>query len=206
MASQETPNYRLSRWAGTDRILVEEFNDNWDKIDTALKGNADKAAALQTALASCGNCQIGISTYTGTGTRGEEYPTVITFPKMPTVFFVRGRGTFFAAQGGASEGSLIVYDSGSAQIQDALLSWSGNQLSIVSSNIFKVYLLPCQIHDLRSAQSLEPSQTKNSPFRAVRMPCENTLHGRRVRPFGCIRYHKNTSHRADVVKGCIFPV
>ncbi len=43
MASQQTPNYRLSRWAGTDRILVEEFNDNWDKIDTALKGNADKA-------------------------------------------------------------------------------------------------------------------------------------------------------------------
>ena len=140
MASQQTPNYRLSRWAGTDRILVEEFNDNWDKIDTALKSNADGVAALQTALASCGNCQIGISTYTGTGTRGEEYPTVITFPKMPTVFFVRGRGTFFAAQGGASEGSLIVYDSGSAQIQDALLSWSGNQLSIVSSNNAKYQL------------------------------------------------------------------
>ena len=85
-------------------------------------------------------CQIGISTYTGTGTRGEEYPTVITFPKMPTVFFVRGRGTFFAAQGGASEGSLIVYDSGSAQIRDALLSWSGNQLSIVSSNNAKYQL------------------------------------------------------------------
>ena len=109
-------------------------------LQAALKGNADKAAALQTALASCGNCQIGISTYTGTGTRGEEYPTVITFPKMPTVFFVRGRGTFFAAQGGASEGSLIVYDSGSAQIRDALLSWSGNQLSIVSSNNAKYQL------------------------------------------------------------------
>ena len=137
---ENTSNYGLKRWDGEDRILVEEFNDNWDKIDTALKGNADKAAALQTALASCGNCQIGISTYTGTGTRGEEYPTVITFPKMPTVFFVRGRGTFFAAQGGASEGSLIVYDSGSAQIQDALLSWSGNQLSIVSSNNAKYQL------------------------------------------------------------------
>ena len=48
MASQETPNYRLSRWAGTDRILHTEFNDNWDKIDTALKSSADKAAALQT--------------------------------------------------------------------------------------------------------------------------------------------------------------
>ena len=53
MASQQTPNYRLSRWAGTDRILVEEFNDNWDKIDTALKSSADGVAALQTALASC---------------------------------------------------------------------------------------------------------------------------------------------------------
>ena len=45
MASQQTPNYRLSRWAGTDRILVEEFNDNWDKIDAALKSNADGVAA-----------------------------------------------------------------------------------------------------------------------------------------------------------------
>ena len=49
MASQQTPNYKLSRWAGTDRILVEEFNDNWDKIDTALKASADKAAAANGA-------------------------------------------------------------------------------------------------------------------------------------------------------------
>ena len=136
----KTANFQLTQWEKTDRIMMEDFNRDNAAIDAALKGNADKAAALQTALASCGNCQIGISTYTGTGTRGEEYPTVITFPKMPTVFFVRGRGTFFAAQGGASEGSLIVYDSGSAQIQDALLSWSGNQLSIVSSNNAKYQL------------------------------------------------------------------
>ena len=136
----KTANFQLTQWEKTDRILMEEFNSDNEKIDTALKSNADGVAALQTALASCGNCQIGIFTYTGTGTRGEEYPTVITFPKMPTVFFVRGRGTFFAAQGSASEGSLIVYDSGSAQIQDALLSWSGNQLSIVSSNNAKYQL------------------------------------------------------------------
>ena len=136
----KTANFQLTQWEKTDRILMEEFNSDNEKIDTALKSSADGVAALQTALASCGNSQIGISTYTGTGTRGEEYPTVITFPKMPTVFFVRGRGTFFAAQGGASEGSLIVYDSGSAQIRDALLSWSGNQLSIVSSNNAKYQL------------------------------------------------------------------
>ncbi len=49
MASQETPNYQLTRWAGTDRILMEEFNSDNEKIDTALKSNADKAAAAVAA-------------------------------------------------------------------------------------------------------------------------------------------------------------
>ena len=90
MASQETPNYRLSRWAGTDRILVEEFNDNWDKIDTALKSNADKAAALQTALASCGNCKIEVKTYTGTGTYGSSSPNTLTFSAAPLLVLLGG--------------------------------------------------------------------------------------------------------------------
>ena len=48
---ENTSNYGLKRWDPEDRILHTEFNDNWDKIDTALKGNADGVAALQTALA-----------------------------------------------------------------------------------------------------------------------------------------------------------
>ena len=89
MASQETPNYRLSRWAGTDRILVEEFNDNWDKIDTALKGNADGVAALQTALASCGNCKIVYGTYTGNGKYGSANPNKLTFSGKPVLVIVQ---------------------------------------------------------------------------------------------------------------------
>ena len=50
MASQETPNYRLSRWAGTDRILMEEFNSDNEKIDTALKANADAVRLLNVAM------------------------------------------------------------------------------------------------------------------------------------------------------------
>ena len=53
MASQQTPNYRLSRWAGTDRILMEEFNSDNEKIDTALKANADAVAAAAAALENC---------------------------------------------------------------------------------------------------------------------------------------------------------
>ena len=91
MASQETPNYRLSRWAGTDRILVEEFNDNWDKIDTALKSSADGVAALQTALASCGNCKIVYGTYTGNGKSGSANPNKLTFDGKPVLVIVQAQ-------------------------------------------------------------------------------------------------------------------
>ncbi len=99
MASQQTPNYRLSRWEGTDRILVEEFNDNWDKIDTAIKGNAGAIAAevsaresgdstlrttLQAALAKCGNCQIFVGTFTGDGAAART----LTFSGKPLYLLV----------------------------------------------------------------------------------------------------------------------
>ena len=100
MASQQTPNYKLSRWAGTDRILVEEFNDNWDKIDTALKGNADKAAALQTALAGAGNCEIGMISYTGTGKSGDSNPTTVTFRKCLQAFSSAAQGIIWLSGAG----------------------------------------------------------------------------------------------------------
>ena len=53
----------LSRWAGTDRILVEEFNDNWDKIDTALKANAD-AVAAETAAREAASSLVKLMTAT----------------------------------------------------------------------------------------------------------------------------------------------
>mgnify|MGYP004670647181 CR=1 FL=1 len=54
----------LSRWAGTDRILVEEFNDNWDKIDAALAAR---------------NCRFYTTSYTGDG----ELTKTWTFPAKP---------------------------------------------------------------------------------------------------------------------------
>ena len=54
----KTANFQLTQWEKTDRILMEEFNSDNEKIDTALKASADGVAALQTALASCGNCKI----------------------------------------------------------------------------------------------------------------------------------------------------
>ena len=42
---ENTTNYGLKRWDGTDRILREDFNSNWEKLDTQLKANADAITA-----------------------------------------------------------------------------------------------------------------------------------------------------------------
>ena len=68
----KTANFQLTQWEKTDRIMMEDFNRDNAAIDAALKSSADGVAALQTALASCGNCKIVYGTYTGTGKYGRE--------------------------------------------------------------------------------------------------------------------------------------
>lgn len=46
MANQQTGNYQLNQWAEADRILREDFNSDNEKLDAALKANADAVAAL----------------------------------------------------------------------------------------------------------------------------------------------------------------
>ena len=87
----KTANFQLTQWEKTDRILMEEFNSDNEKIDTALKSNADKAAALQTALASCGNCKIVYGTYTGNGKYGSANPNKLTFSGKPVLVIVQAQ-------------------------------------------------------------------------------------------------------------------
>lgn len=97
----KTANFQLTQWEKTDRIMMEDFNRDNAAIDTALKSNADKAAALQTALEKCGNCRITISNYKGTGTLGEAHPTSLTFAEPPLLVFVLGPESGFMARGRA---------------------------------------------------------------------------------------------------------
>ena len=87
----KTANFQLTQWEKTDRILMEEFNSDNEKIDTALKGNADGVAALQTALASCGNCKIVYGTYTGNGKSGSANPNKLTFSGKPVLVIVQAQ-------------------------------------------------------------------------------------------------------------------
>ena len=87
----KTANFQLTQWEKTDRIMMEDFNRDNAAIDTALKSNADNVAALQTALASCGNCKIVYGTYTGTGKYGRENPNKLTFSGKPVLVIVQAQ-------------------------------------------------------------------------------------------------------------------
>ena len=87
----KTANFQLTQWEKTDRILMEEFNSDNEKIDTALKSSADGVAALQTALASCGNCKIVYGTYTGNGKYGSANPNKLTFDGKPVLVIVQAQ-------------------------------------------------------------------------------------------------------------------
>ena len=130
---ENTSNYGLKRWDPEDRILHTEFNDNWDKIDTALKGNADGVAALQTALAGAGNCEIGMISYTGTGKNGDSNPTTVTFPKMPAGFFLCGAKNYLVVRGGDDHACMIYYTGSTTYVSQMPVSWKGNQFQISST-------------------------------------------------------------------------
>ena len=130
---ENTSNYGLKRWDGEDRILHTEFNDNWDKIDTALKGNADGVAAetaareagisaLQTALAGAGDCLFEVKTYTGNGQKGEANAIRFTFSRQPQLVCITGYGT--TAIGVRGSKLALSNDSGGLQ-----MIWSGNTVS-----------------------------------------------------------------------------
>ena len=139
---ENTSNYGLKRWDGEDRILHTEFNDNWDKIDTALKGNADAVAAetaardeekkaLQALIGQRGNCFVEFGSYTGTGNRLRT----MTFSHKPILVIIRNCTNYSSPlhlvmiQGATNANG---YENSSAA--SVALAWSGNSVSITTSS------------------------------------------------------------------------
>ena len=99
----KTTNFDLPQWVKEDPIKMQDFNAAFQTIDETLKAAADATAekadaatvqqtvaALQTALASCGNCKIVYGTYTGTGKYGRENPNKLTFNGDPLFVIIKG--------------------------------------------------------------------------------------------------------------------
>ena len=151
MPSNQTPNYALSQWERTDRVLMEDFNADNAKLDAALAGLAGQVAgkAAQSALDALsqtvaghtaalrrkGNCRIDTQSYVGTGECGAEHPTSITFSARPMFFLVYGPSVFIFGQG--SNNSTISFYNGGYSYRSASLptTWTGSTVSFYYDNV-----------------------------------------------------------------------
>ena len=70
----KTTNYQLNQWAKSDRIMMDDFNADNQKIDAALQANADAIAAVGYVTGR----------YTGTG----SYPRTIDLGFQPKAVVV----------------------------------------------------------------------------------------------------------------------
>ena len=85
---KQTAQFGLNQWERTDRVLMDDFNNDNKKIDAALaaEGAAREAlagtvAAQAAAMSKLGNCKIYTTSYVGNGGYDSSRPTQITMPE-----------------------------------------------------------------------------------------------------------------------------
>lgn len=117
---EHTENYQLSQWAKEDRIQMQDFNSDNQKIDTALAGHA-------AALTQCGNCQIYVTSYVGTGEDGASHPNTLSFPQKPALVVV-GFDNSFKLHIFPCDAS-IYWNQSPCEVR-----WNGNTLTWYSAN------------------------------------------------------------------------
>lgn len=134
MPTNHTPNYALSQWEPSDKVLRTDFNADNAKIDATLAGKASAAAVDSlartvaghaSALVRTGNCRIYTTTYTGPGGAGESGAVQLTFPGKPELVAVAdpGSGAFILMIQGCR------YTQRSNSTSSINVTWSGNSVS-----------------------------------------------------------------------------
>ena len=140
----QTANYQLCQWDPTDRILMEDFNSDNTKIDEALADLAAQAAGF-------GNCQIYRTTYTGTGTAGENNPNTLSFPNIPVLVMIAGSGAIgftgsgitymICIQAGSSDFCYADWEEGGKTVSWYKLNGSGSEQLNANGQTYQVTAL-----------------------------------------------------------------
>ena len=113
---KQTPNYDLTQWEKEDRIQMEKFNEDNAAVDAAQKANAD-------AVTLCGNCQVEVHTYQGTGNNGS---VAIQFAKTPQLIVLCGTDSAYAIYKPGAANMLATCGTNNASFS---VSWAENTLS-----------------------------------------------------------------------------
>ena len=139
MPSNFTANYNLSQWERTDKVQMEDFNEDNAKIDGAIKAEADlraaQVSALNTAVSKLGNCRIYRYDYVGNGKYGEKNPTIIHFPVRPVLLIIFGLSSYLFAVGSDDN---AIYQGRWAEANNSMTNvvniWKGKDANIWSGD------------------------------------------------------------------------
>lgn len=130
MANTYTQHYGLCQWKASDQVLRTEFNQDNTKVDQALNELAEHSASLERTIASLaagtGNCQVYVTSYTGTGTYGKNHPCTLSFPFPPALVLVMGH--FGMGLTIAGSDSLVVMSGSGGDSCNA--TWSDGQKTV----------------------------------------------------------------------------
>lgn len=85
MSTNKTPNYQLHSWLPTDDFRLHEVNENFTKLDTALKSEVQSLTAMINTRA-----RLITGTYRGTGDTTTQHITVGIRPKAVLILTDEG--------------------------------------------------------------------------------------------------------------------
>lgn len=144
MASGQTSNYGLNQWQASDKVLRTEFNQDNQKVDTALKGldskidssvsqlgdSVDSDLALLENRLSLLEGKVTIGSYVGNGEHASYNSCHLTFPKRPTLVLILG--TLSAIFSGYPDQGASTPPAGDNNATN-VFTWSGSTLSWYNS-------------------------------------------------------------------------
>ena len=121
----KTTNYQLNPWAKSDRVMMDDFNADNLKVDSAL-------AALGEAIAAAP--KIAVGSYTGSGSCGASSPRTLTFAFQPKLVIVVENSWDYLKAGtalisGQSLSAGIGGGTNSGACLSLTVSWSGNSVT-----------------------------------------------------------------------------
>lgn len=136
---ETTKNYALPKWKKSDFIQMDDFNDAFAKLDTALKAEADARAAadstaskalsaLEQTVTKSKLCRIKYGSYTGNGKTGKANPNTLSCDFYPVLLIISTADQYNNITRAVAIRGINIFTSGVSN-RDDLITWNARGVS-----------------------------------------------------------------------------
>lgn len=136
---ETTKNYALPKWKKSDFIQMDDFNDAFAKLDTALKAEADARAAADSAASKALSaleqtvtksklCRIKCGSYTGNGKTGKANPNALSCDFYPVLLIISTADQYNNITRAVAIRGIDIFASGVSN-RDDRITWNARGVS-----------------------------------------------------------------------------